>query len=416
MLEERDFRLFFTGYVVSLVGAAMVPVALTFGVLERGGNAGEVGEVLAAETVPLLVLLLFGGVIADRFSRRAAMIGADVARFVSEGLLAGLVLSGSPPLWVFMVLAGVLGAGQAFFNPALTGLMPQLVPPGLLQQANALRGMAMSGGQVAGPALAGVIVAVGGPGWAFGVDALTYAVSGYCLLRVRIPAGPRPPRQRMWSEFAAGWSEFRSRSWLWLFVTQFASFNLFAYAPFMVLGAVLAHERLGGAAAWGVILAALGAGNVLGALVMVRVHPRRPLVVSALGSVPFALPLACIALGAGTAVIAICAGVAGAALSVGDTLWETTLQQQVPADVLSRVSSYDWLGSLAFVPLGYAAAGTLGVALGIRTALLAGAALMLITCLAVWRPPASVALLFRRRWRRRREARRAARGQRDRRD
>ena len=140
----------------------------------------------------------------------------------------------------------------------------------------------------------------------------------------------------------------------------------------MVLGAVLAHERLGGAAAWGVILAALGAGNVLGALVMVRVHPRRPLVVSALGSVPFALPLACIALGAGTAVIAVCAGVAGAALSVGDTLWETTLQQQVPADVLSRVSSYDWLGSLAFVPLGYAAAGTLGVALGIRTALLAG--------------------------------------------
>ncbi len=315
------------------------------------------------------------------------MIGADAVRFVSEGLLAGLVLSGSPPLWVFMVLAGVLGAGQAFFNPALTGLMPQLVPPGRLQQANALRGMAMSGGQVAGPALAGVIVAASGPGWAFAVDALTYAFSGYCLLRVRISAGPRPPRQRMWSEFAAGWSEFRSRSWLWLFVTQFASFNLFAYAPFMVLGAVLAHERLGGAAAWGVILAALGAGNVLGALVMVRVHPRRPLVVSALGSVPFALPLACIALGAGTAVIAVCAGVAGAALSVGDTLWETTLQQQVPADVLSRVSSYDWLGSLAFVPLGYAAAGTLGVALGIRTALLAGAALMLITCLAVLAAP-----------------------------
>ncbi|MGH3401088.1 MAG: MFS transporter [Streptosporangiaceae bacterium] len=247
VLGERDFRLFFTGYVVSLVGAAMVPVALTFGVLERGGSAGEVGEVLAAETVPLLVLLLFGGVIADRFSRRTTMVSADAVRFVSEGLLAGLVLSGSPPLWVYIVLAGVLGAGQAFFSPALTGLMPQLVSAGRLQQANALRGMAMSGGQVAGPALAGVIVAAGGPGWAFAVDALTYAVSGYCLLRVRMPAGSRPPRQRMWSEFAAGWSEFWSRNWLWMFVTHYASFNLFAYAPFMVLGAVVARERLGGA-------------------------------------------------------------------------------------------------------------------------------------------------------------------------
>jgi MFS family permease len=170
-------------------------------------------------------------------------------------------------------------------------------------------------------------------------------------------------------------------------VLQFASFNLFTYAPFMVLGAVVARDRLGGAAAWGLILAALGAGNVVGTLVVVRFRPRRPLVMAALGAVPFALPVACTALAAGTALIAVCAGVAGAGLSVTDTLWETTFQQHVPAAVLSRVSSYDWFGSVAFVPVGYAVAGPLGVALGVRAALLFGAAWALVTCAAVLSAP-----------------------------
>ena len=176
-LAERDFRLFFTGYATSLVGAAMVPVALTFAVLQQGRSAEDVGYVLAAETVPLVILLLAGGVIADRLSRRAVMIGSDVIRCASELLLAVLLLTGSPALWVFMVLAGVIGAGQAFFNPALTGLLPFVVSPGRLQQANALRGVASSTAQIAGPAAAGLIVAAGGAGWAIAIDGATYAVS-----------------------------------------------------------------------------------------------------------------------------------------------------------------------------------------------------------------------------------------------
>src|SRR5229473_2018985 len=150
-----------TGYTTSLVGAAMVPVALTFAVLQEGRPTADVGYVLAAETVPLVVLLLAGGVVADRLSRRTVMISADVLRSVSELLLAAFVLTGSPPLWVFMVLAGVIGAGQAFFNPALTGLLPLVASPGRLQQANALKGVASSTGQIVGPAAAGLIVAAG---------------------------------------------------------------------------------------------------------------------------------------------------------------------------------------------------------------------------------------------------------------
>ena len=274
----------------------MVPVALTFAVLQQGRSAEDVGYVLAAETVPLVILLLAGGVIADRLSRRAVMIGSDVARCASELLLAALLLTGSPALWVFMVLAGVIGAGQAFFNPALTGLLPFVVSPGRLQQANALRGVASSTAQIVGPAAAGLIVAAGGAGWAIAIDGATYAVSAVCLARLHLPAQAPPPRESFAAQLRTGWTEFRSRTWLWVIVVQFGLFDLLAYAPFMVLGAVIADRTLGGATAWGLILAAQGGGSIVGGLAILRARPRRPLVVATLGTFTFAGPVALLAL------------------------------------------------------------------------------------------------------------------------
>jgi MFS family permease len=367
VLAERDFRLFFTGYATSLVGAAMVPVALTFAVLQQGRSAEDVGYVLAAETVPLVILLLAGGVIADRLSRRAVMIGSDVARCASELLLAALLLTGSPALWVFMVLAGVIGAGQAFFNPALTGLLPSVVSPARLQQANALRGVASSTAQIVGPAAAGLIVAAGGAGWAIAIDGATYAVSAVCLARLHLPAQAPPPRESFAAQLRTGWTEFRSRTWLWVIVVQFGLFGLLSYAPFVVLGAVIADRTLGGATAWGLILAAQGGGSIVGGLAVLRARPRRPLVVATLGTFTFAGPLALLALRAPAGAIAAAAAVSGVGLAVFGTLWDTALQQHVPAAVLSRVSAYDWLGSVALVPLGYALAGPLSSAIGVTT-------------------------------------------------
>ena len=369
VLDERNFRLFFAGYMTSLVGSAMVPVALTFAVLNQGDGTAAVGYVLGAETVPLVALLLLGGVVADRVPRRASMIGADLARFASEGLLAVLLLTGSSPLWTVMVLAGVLGVGQAFFNPAMTGLMPEMVSAERLQSANALRGVASSAGQVLGPALAGIIVAVAGAGWAIAIDSATYAVSAACLLRLNTPSRPPARQSSILAQLAGGWHEFRSRTWLWVIVAQFATFNGLCFAPFMVLGAVTAHDRLGGAGAWGTILAALGAGSILGGLLSMRLRARRPLVTATLGAAVFALPLALTALPAATALIATAAGVAGVGLSIFSTLWETTLQREVPREVLSRVSAYDWFGSAAFVPLGYLIAAPIASLLGTRATL-----------------------------------------------
>ena len=369
VLAERDFRLFFTGYTTSLVGAAMVPVALTFAVLNEGRSPADVGYVLAAETVPLVVLLLAGGAVADRLSRRAVMISADVVRCVSELLLAALVLTGSPELWVLMILAGVIGAGQAFFNPALTGLVPLVASPRRLQQANALKGVATSTGQIVGPAAAGLIIAASGAGWAIAIDGATYAVSALCLARLHLPAQPASRRETFVVQLRTGWREFRSRTWLWVIVTQFGLFHLLVYAPFMVLGAVVAHSTLGGAAAWGYILAAQGGGSILGGLAVLRARPRRPLVTATLGTFAFAGPVALLALRAPAAWIAAAAFVSGIGIGIYGTLWDTTLQQRVPAAVLSRVSAYDWLGSVALIPLGYALAGPLASALSVTGAL-----------------------------------------------
>lgn len=388
VLRERNFRLFFSGYSASLFGSAMVPVALTFAVLNEGHGATDVGYVLAAETVPLVALLLLGGVIADRFSRRLTMLGADLVRFASEGTLAAILFLGRPPLWAFMALAAVLGAGQAFFNPAMTGLLPEMVSRERLQQANALRGIATSAGSVLGPSLAGVIVAVGGAGWAIAIDAATYAVSAACLWTLAIPPKTTADQSSLLAQLALGWREFRSRTWLWLIVAQFATFNALSYAPFMLLGAVVAHKQLGGAGAWGAILAVLGAGSVIGGLVAIRLHPRRPLIIAEIGVAFFAAPIALLALPAATALIAVAAGIAGVGLSVFGTLWETAVQQYVPSAVLSRVSAYDWFGSVAFVPLGFLIAGPAAGVLGVRPFLFAAAGWAAVSCLAVLLSPA----------------------------
>jgi MFS family permease len=378
-LSERDFRLFFTGYLTSYFGSQMVPVAVTFAVLNTGGTAADVGYVLAAETVPLVVFLLVGGVIADRLPRRAVMIGADLLRTVSQGLLAALLLTGRPALWEFMALLAVTGAGMAFFSPAMTGLIPQVVSAARLQQANALTGLSQSLGAVAGPAISGVLVAAVGPGWAVAADAATYLVSAYCLARVSVPLVAAAARSSFLAELRLGWQEFRSRAWLWAVVVSAALWHLLAYAPFIVLGAVVAKADLGGARAWGAILAAQGIGAIAGGLVMLRMRPARPLVTATIALFPYAAPMALLAVRAPVAAVAAGSFVAGWGLSTFSVLWDTTMQREIPPAVLSRVSAYDWFGSVAFLPVGYALTGPLAALLTVTGALWAAAGWTVLT-------------------------------------
>ena len=305
---------------------------------------------------------------------RLGVLGERDFRLFFTGYTASVVITGSPSLWVFMVLAGVIGAGQAFFNPALTGLLPLITSTDRLQHANALKGVASATGQIVGPAAAGLIVAAGGAGWAIAIDGATYAVSALCLARLQLPAGPAPVPESLIGQLRTGWAEFRSRTWLWVIVAQAGLFHLLVYAPFMVLGAVVASTTLGGSTAWGFILTAQGVGAIAGGIGVLRIHPARPLVTATLGTFAFTAPVALLAARAPTGAIVVAAAVSGVGIAVFSTLWDTTLQQHIPVAVLSRVSAYDWLGSVALVPLGYALAGPLASALGVDGALWLAAA------------------------------------------
>jgi predicted MFS family arabinose efflux permease len=369
ILRERDYRLVFASGVVSLVGDGVVTVALAFAVLDLTGSASDLGLVLAARTVALLGGLIAGGVVADRLSRRDVMIAADAVRFVAQGVLAVLLLSGGAELWLVALLQVPLGAASGFFNPALSGLLPTVVAPQHLQQANALRGIATAAGGVLGPALAALLIAAAGPGEALLLDALTYAASAALLVGIRRDAGGRGPRASFVGDLRGGWHEVRSRPWVGMVIAG-ASFAVMLSASANVLGPAVADEHFGGATGWSVVRGAGAVGGVLGGLLALRMRPRRPLVAAIVAVGLFGLPQLALAGPAPLAVVAAVSVLGTGGLMVFNAVWETTLQQHVPPHALARVSSYDWFGSLAFQPLGMALAGPVAVALGTEATLL----------------------------------------------
>jgi MFS family permease len=383
-LAEPQFRLLWIGQTTSAAGDALVPVAVAFAVLRIGGGAAELGIVFSSFTVSRVALVLAGGVWADRLPRQLVMVGCDVIRAVFEVGLAVLLLTGTAQLWHLALGAAVIGGAGAFFVPASSGLIPQTVTPGRLQQANALMGLSRTSTSILGPPIAGLVIAMANIGVIFLIDAATFVVSAASLLLLR----PNPPQagereqQHFLAELAEGWREVVSRRWILAAICAFAITNL-ATGPFFILGPVIADEKLGGAASWGLILTGAGVGGVIGGLLALRLHPARPLrvgfVISTLMSLPaFALagPMAVVAIAAALMISALVA-------ELSNTWWFTMLQQHVPDRARSRVSSYDWLVSLVFNPLGFMLVGPLSLAIGAAPTLIGAACLCLAGNLAV---------------------------------
>jgi predicted MFS family arabinose efflux permease len=387
VLRLREFRLLLGAQAVSMVGDRMVGIALAFAVLELGGSATDVGIVLACRTVPLVATLLVGGVVADRVSRRAVMVVADLSRLATQGAIAALLIGGGAEVWMLAVLAGLTGAAGGFFNPAATGLLPAIVPPERLLKANGIRATAMSGGEIAGPVIAGVLIATVGPGWAIAIDAVTFAVSALFLAGLRLPAVVPRAATSFLVDLREGWGVFKSLTWVWTFVACSAFGNL-VWGAWSVLGPVVAERSLGGAAAWGTVLGAMGIGALIGSLVAMRARPRRPLVLAGVAYGLFVFPFLFLAAGAPVAVIALGALFGGVATMLGNAVWESTLQARVPAESLSRVSAYDWFGSLAFNPVGMAIWGPIAGLMGIHAALWLAAALVFASTAALLAVPA----------------------------
>jgi hypothetical protein len=386
-LAERNFRVFFTGYATSLLGSAMSAIALTFAVLDNGGSPADLGFVFAADVVPQVLVMIGGGVLADRVGRRPVMLVTDTARLAVQGTLAGLLLAGRPPVWAFVVLAALLGTGEGFFNPALGGLRAEIAPRDRLPDANALLGVVQSAATVLGPALAGALIALTSPAVVIALDAVTFGVSVLSLSLLAVPP-VQPAAQSGWRDLADGWRVFRARTWLWLTTVQFALFNLFTWAPYLLLGPILARQYLGGAWAWGVISAAYAAGSVLAGLLLVGRRPRRLLVVAVAGTFGYGLPCLLLALRAPLLAVAPAALAAGSGSAVFNTYWTTAMQQQVPARMLARTTAFALTGSFALGSAGYVVIGAVAGLLGPAPLLAFAAAYATISSAVVLAAPA----------------------------
>jgi MFS family permease len=377
VLRHQDFRYLFLGQAASTIGDRAVVVAIALYVTQTTGSATDLGLVLGGQTLPFVALLLFGGVWADRLPRQKIMVATDLTRASLHALLAALILSGAVPIWALVAIEACFGAAQAFFQPAYSGLVPQTVPEPLIQEARALTESMANLAFMLGPALATALVLGVGAGETFAFDAATFVLSAALLTRVHPrPRGELQPEQPVLVALREGWSEVRSRPWVWATIAAFTGTVLCVFALWYSLAPGIARGLYGSVGVFGVLETLAGVGAVAGALVGMRWRPQHPLftglvlMVISWPTLSFAF-----ALGAPLALVVLLSLITGFGFSLFIIWWETALAQNIPAHALSRVSAYDWMGSLALLPLGYFVAGPLADALGARTVLGVGSVL-----------------------------------------
>ncbi|MEV5879374.1 MFS transporter [Streptomyces sp. NPDC052101] len=375
-MSVRPFRLHFTARLLSWTGSAVAPIGLAFAVLSLRGGATGLGLVLAASVVPQILLLLIGGVVADRFSRAKVMVWANIVSAVAETIAAGLLWSGAAKVWHLVLTSAVCGVASAFFTPAAGGVVVEVVPPEMRHQANALLKIGQNSVKVGGPAVGGVVVVLAGPAWTIGWDAVSFAAAAVLCARIGLALTPAKVRTGFVRDLKDGWQDFRARRWLWPMVLQGAVVVPVWLVGYQMLGPVYGSRYLGGAGPWGVVVSAFTGGLVVGSAATLMWKPQRVGVVVCLGTGTMALPLAAMALNAPLVVLAFTTCTAGAGLALSMTMWSSLVQERIPPDRLSRITSYSTLGQVLPVPLAYVAAGPLSGTFGVRATLAAGAAVI----------------------------------------
>lgn len=388
ILGESNFRYYWLSRLIDSAGTTMAGIALAFAVLEVSRSATALGTVLAAYSIPMVVFLLAGGVLADRFGRTLVIQATNVGSGVSALAMAALVITGTAEVWQLAALAALSGTATAAGMPAMAGVLPQLVPRDQLKQANLVLAVPENALMVIGPAVGGILVVTLGPGWALAVDGLTYLLATLVLARVRLP----PPaassgRSGMVADLREGWTYFRRTRWLCVVVAAFAALNAISSGAFNTLGPVLATQTEIGEDGWGLIRSAQAVGFLVCSIVLIRLALPRPLFWGMLAIALGGLPM--IVLGLEAALIAgmLAAFVAGLGTMVFSLGWDLAMQEHVPDDMLSRAYSYDMLGSMAAIPVGQLLFGPLGLVFGIqRVMLIAGIAYLAIALATLLSP------------------------------
>ncbi|MFE9570041.1 MFS transporter [Streptomyces sp. NPDC006692] len=379
-LRSGAFRLLFVGRALSLVGDAVVPIALALAVYAATGSAGALALVLGCAMVPKLVLLPLGGVAGDRFRARTVALTTDLIRCAAQLFVGYELLGGAMRLWQIALAEAIGGAASAFAMPTAAPLITGTVGPDGRQRANSLMAVANSSARLGGPLLAALLVETAGAGWAFVLDGCSFAISAATLTLIRVEHIPIP-RRSLAADLKEGWSEVRSRDWYWTSLIAHSAWNGGA-AVLMTLGPAIAFRHFGGTVFWSTFIEAGAIGLLLGSLLASRARPRRPVLTANLGLATYALPLVLLALAAPAPLTVAAYGVAQVGLGFLSPVWQTSVQSAIPAHALARVTSYDWLLSLASMPLGYALAPLAADAWGPEVPLLAAALVVGGACLA----------------------------------
>jgi MFS family permease len=387
VLRHRDFALLFAGQATSLLGDRLILVAMPFAVLALpGAGASDVGLVLGANALGFGLLVLLGGVIADRLPRQLTMLASDVGRGAIQAVAAGLLLTGNATVTWLAALQLLYGGAEAFFRPAVMGLVPQVVDPGEEQPANAVLALSNNVAMVVGPAVAGVLVAWLGPGGAVAVDAATFGVSAVTLAVMR----PRPytptATEGIRAEIAGGWREVRSRTWVWATLIAFTAYHALVLPAIFVLGPKVANDIRDGSTSWGLISTGFGTGAVVGSLIALRWKPARPGLLIGVALLAGSLQGAICAAPFATWVVALLEAGAGVGVALCFTVWETALQQRIPEAAQARVSSFDHFASVTLMPVGYALIGPAATAVGVRATSVAATTVTAAVTVAVLVP------------------------------
>jgi MFS family permease len=378
-LRHRDFRLLWSGMCVSLLGDGVFLVAMAWQVYALSNAPTALALVGIAMTVPTIAFLLLGGALSDRFDRRRLMLAADAVRGLAVGLIAVLSLTGALELWHMVVLVGVYGAGTAFFTPAFDAIVPDVLPAEELAQANSLdqfvRPLAL---RLAGPALGGVLIALLGAGSAFALDALSFGVSAGALLamtpRARVVANERTT---VLGDIGAGLRYVRGHVWLWAtFVSAAIAYLLFMGPAEVLLPYIVKNDLHGSAADLGIVFAAGGVGSVGCAVVLgQRGLPRRDITFMYLAWTLATFAVAGYGLASAVWQLMVASLAFNALETAGTIVWATAKQRHVPAALLGRVSSLDWLISIGLLPVSFALTGPVSAAIGAETTLVVAGAI-----------------------------------------
>ena len=379
-LRLPAYRAWLAGRAASAFGNSIAPIALAFAVLDISDSPRDLGLVVGARTLVNVIFLLFGGVLADRMPKHVLMVGASLAAFASQAVVAATVLTDTATIPMLILIGAFNGMVSAVAFPASSAIVPQLIPPEMRQQGNALGRLSLNAATILGAPVGGILAGSIGPGWGIAVDAITFLLAGVFFSLIRLP-GKEPvaptEKQSIVRDLRTGWTEFRSRTWLWAVVIGFCVVNAALVGGFAVLGPVVADDTIG-RELWGFVLAAETAGMIIGALIFLRLRVRRLLLLGVVATAFEAVPLFVLGVHPHFVLMVFAGFLAGVAIEQFAIAWETTVQEHVPSDKLARVYSYDMVGSMLAVPLGQVAVGPLAEAFGLESTLVGLSALVVL--------------------------------------